>query len=310
MSIMRSVLLAGAENVWLREKAMRLPFVRRSTARFMPGETMDEALDACRRQQEQHGTGTILTHLGENLSSLAEADEVTNHYLDLLDRIAAQKLDTQVSVKLTQLGLDLGVDACGRHLAVLVERAEARGNMIWIDMESTKYVDPTLELFRRARAASPKVGLCLQAYLRRTKADLDALLPLAPAIRLVKGAYREPPELAFPDKAEVDESYYQLALRMLQPDAPAGTFLGLGTHDERLIARIRQAIAAQPGTPTPYEFEMLYGIQRPLQARLVAEKAPLRVLISYGEFWFPWYMRRLAERPANVLFVLKSLFAG
>jgi proline dehydrogenase len=310
MSIMRSVLLAGAENVWLREKAMRLPFVRRSTARFMPGETMDEALEACRRQQGQHGTGTILTHLGENLSSLAEADEVTNHYLDLLDRIAAQKLDAQVSVKLTQLGLDLGVDACGRHLAVLVERAEARGNMIWIDMESTKYVDPTLDLFRRARAASPKVGLCLQAYLRRTKADLDSLLPLAPAIRLVKGAYREPAELAFPDKAEVDESYHQLALRMLRPDVPEGTFLALGTHDERLIARIRQAIAAPPGTPTQYEFEMLYGIQRPLQARLVAEKTPLRVLISYGEFWFPWYMRRLAERPANVLFVLKSLFAG
>jgi proline dehydrogenase len=310
MSIMRSVLLAGAENVWLREKAMRLPFVRRSTARFMPGETMDEALDACRRQQGQAGTGTILTHLGENLSTLAEADEVTKHYLDLIDRIADLKLDTQVSVKLTQLGLDLGVDACARHLAVLVERAETRGNMIWIDMESTKYVDATLDVFRRARARSTKVGLCLQAYLRRTSADLDALLPLGPAIRLVKGAYREPPELAFPDKAEVDESYYQLARRMLQPDAPAGTFLGLGTHDEHLIARVRQAIAAQPGTPTQYEFEMLYGIQRPLQARLVAEKAPLRVLISYGEFWFPWYMRRLAERPANVLFVLKSLVAG
>jgi proline dehydrogenase len=310
MSIMRSVLLAGAESVWLREKAMRLPFVRRSVSRFMPGETADEALDACRRQQQQHGTGTILTHLGENLSSLAEAEAVTSDYLDLIDRIAGMGLDAQVSVKLTQLGLDLGLDACGRNLALLVSRAESHGNMVWIDMESTKYVDPTLELFRRARATSARIGLCLQAYLRRTQADLDGLLPLAPAIRLVKGAYREPPELAFPDKADVDESYYQLAVRMLQPDVPAGTFLGLGTHDERLIARIRQVLAERPAAPAAHEFEMLYGIQRPLQSRLVAEKAPLRVLISYGEYWFPWYMRRLAERPANVLFVVKSLFAG
>jgi proline dehydrogenase len=310
MSFMRSVLLAGAESAWLREKAMRRPFVRRSVSRFMPGETADEALEACRRQQEQHATGTILTHLGENLSSLDEADEVTRQYLDLLDRVAALRLDAQVSVKLTQLGLDLGLDACGSNLARLVERAGARGNLIWIDMEGTRYVDPTIELFRRVRATSTRVGLCLQAYLRRTKDDLEALLPLAPAIRLVKGAYREPPDLAFPDKTDVDESYFELAVRMIRPDVPAGTFLGLGTHDERLIARIRQAIAERPAPAITHEFEMLYGIQRPLQARLVAEKAPLRVLISYGEFWFPWYMRRLAERPANVVFVLKSLFAG
>jgi proline dehydrogenase len=310
MSIMRSALLAGAESVWLRERAMRLPFVRRSVARFMPGESMDEALAACRRQQDQLRAGAILTHLGENLSSLTEADDVTRHYLELLDRIASSALDAQVSVKLTQLGLDLGLDACGGNLMRLVEHAEARGNMIWIDMESTKYVDPTLELFRRARRASARVGVCLQAYLRRTRNDLEALLPLAPAIRLVKGAYREPPDLAFPDKADVDENYYQVALRMLQPDAPAGTFLGVGTHDERLIARVRLAIAERANAATRHEFEMLYGIQRPLQSRLVSEGAPLRVLVSYGEFWFPWYMRRLAERPANVLFVARSLFAG
>jgi proline dehydrogenase len=310
MSVMRSVLLAGAESVWLREKAMRRPFVRRSVSRFMPGETMDEALDASRRQQEQQGTGTILTHLGENVSSPSEASAVTAHYLELIDRVAAERLNAQVSVKLTQLGLDLGVDACERNLARLLERAAAQGNMLWIDMESTKYVDPTLELFRRARAKSTRVGVCLQAYLRRTKADLESLLPLAPAIRLVKGAYREPPELAFPEKADVDESYYQLAARMLEPNVAHGTFLGIGTHDDRLIGRIRSAIASRGPGPTAYEFEMLYGIQRPLQARLVAERAPLRVLISYGEFWFPWYMRRLAERPANVLFVAKSLFAG
>jgi proline dehydrogenase len=306
MSLMRSLLLAGAESVWLREKAMRRPFVRRSVSRFMPGE----AIAACRRQQEQHGTGTILTHLGENLSSLEEADDVTADYLELIDRIAKEGLDARVSVKLTQLGLDLGLDACGRNLQQLVTRAEARSNLVWIDMEGTKYVDPTLELFRQARERSPRVGLCLQAYLRRSMADLEALLPLGPAIRLVKGAYREPPNLVFPSKAEVDESYFRLAVRMLQPGVPGGTFLGIGTHDERLVERVRTELAARGADRSSYEFEMLYGIRRPLQGRLVGERAPLRVLVSYGEFWFPWYMRRLAERPANVLFVMKSLFAG
>lgn len=310
MSILRSVLLAGAENAWLRENAMRYGFVRRSVSRFMPGETVGEALAASRGQQEQHGTGTILTHLGENLSTPAEAEAVTAHYLELIDRIAAMGLNARVSVKLTQLGLDLGLDACDHNLRQLVARAESRSNIVWIDMESTRYVDPTIELFRRARARSAQVGLCLQAYLRRTTADLEALLPLAPAIRLVKGAYREPPALAFPDKADVDENYFRLAARMLRPDVPGEAFLGIGTHDGRLIERLRPVIAAGGAAPSSYEFEMLYGIQRPLQARLVAEHEPLRVLVSYGEFWFPWYMRRLAERPANVLFVAKSLFAG
>ena len=310
MSVMRSVLLAGADSVWLREKAMRWPFVRRSVSRFMPGETVDEALDACRRQQAQHGTGTILTHLGENLSSLAEAEAITADYLALIDRISSEKLDAQVSVKLTQLGLDLGLDACDRNLEQLVVRAESRSNIVWIDMESTKYVDPTIELFRRARQRSPRVGLCLQSYLRRSMADLEALLPLGAAIRLVKGAYREPANLVFSTKAEVDENYLRLAARMLQPGVPKGTFLGIGTHDAQLVDRLRSEVAARGTDRAAYEFEMLYGIQRPLQARLVAERAPLRVLISYGEFWFPWYMRRLAERPANVLFVVKNVFAG
>jgi proline dehydrogenase len=310
MSIMRSVLLAGAESVWLREKAMRWPFVRRSVARFMPGETMEEALDASARLARERGTGSILTHLGENLASLAEAESVTAHYRQLLDRVATAGLPAHVSVKLTQLGLDLGLDACHRNLWQLVEHAESRGNMVWIDMESTRYVDPTLDLFRRARQRSSRVGVCLQAYLRRSMADLEALLPLSPAIRLVKGAYREPPALAFPDKPDVDENYFQLASRILAPGVAPGTFLGVGTHDERLVGRVR-ALAAERGVaPDRFEVEMLYGIQRPLQARLVAEGVPLRVLISYGEFWFPWYMRRLAERPANVMFVAKSMVGG
>jgi proline dehydrogenase len=310
MAMMRSALLAGAESVWLREKAMRYRFVRRSVSRFMPGESMDEALEASRRQERDRGTGTILTHLGENLTSPAEAEVVTAHYLQLIDRIAAGGLNAQISVKLTQLGLDLGMDGCLKNLSQLVERSDSHRNMVWIDMESTPYVDRTLQVFRKMRERSTRVGVCLQAYLRRSQSDLEALLPLAPAIRVVKGAYREPPSLAFPGKADVDENYFRLASRLVQGDVKPGTFLGIGTHDERLIERIRGVIRERQAAPSGHEFEMLYGIRRPLQGRLVAEQAPVRVLISYGEFWFPWYMRRLAERPANVLFVARSMFGG
>jgi proline dehydrogenase len=308
MGLMRSVLLAGSQSTWLRERAMRHRFVRRSVSRFMPGETPDDALRAARELQEQ-GPGTILTHLGENLASAAEADAVASHYLDLLQRVHDGKFDAQVSVKPTQLGLDLDPELCFRHLRTLTARAAALGNMVWIDMEGTPYVDPTLALFRRVRQDFPQIGICLQAYLYRTLADVDALLPLGPAIRLVKGAYKEPAAVAIPRKSDVDENFFTVASRLLGDGARRhGARLAIATHDARLIARLQQAIG-RAGTPKEtYEFEMLYGIQRGLQASLQEQGWPLRVLISYGEYWFPWYMRRLAERPANVLFVARNLF--
>ncbi len=307
MSLMRSVLLAGSRSAWLRERAIRWQFVRRSTSRFMPGETVDEALAAARLLQEQR-VGTILTRLGENVTAAVEAEAVTAHYLDLMDRLAAGDIDARVSVKPTQLGLDLDAALCRANLERLVARAEKLGNFVWIDMESSAYVDRTLDLFRRARERSPRVGVCLQAYLRRTAVDLESLLPLAPAIRLVKGAYREPPSRAFPSKKDVDENYFELASRLLDDDAQrAGALVAIGTHDTRLIERLRRRIAARAIPRSGYEFEMLYGIQPRLQARLLEQHEPLRVLISYGEFWFPWYMRRLAERPANVWFVARNM---
>lgn len=307
MSVLRAVLLAGSQNAWLRNRAMRHPFVRRSVSRFMPGETLDEALEAARRLARR-GAASVLTHLGENISEAAESEAVTAHYLDVLHRVGDEHLDAQISVKPTQLGLDLDLETCFRHLMTLVEQASATCSFVWIDMESTPYVDLTLELFRRLRAASPHVGVCLQAYLRRTAVDLESLLPLAPVIRLVKGAYKEPASSAFPDKKDVDENYFDLASRLLEDDAQrAGVVLAIGTHDERLIERLRRRIVAR-GIPTSsYEFEMLYGIQPRLQARLLEEREALRILISYGEFWFPWYMRRLAERPANVWFVARNM---
>ncbi len=310
MSVMRSVLLAGSRSVWLRERAMRWRFVRRSTARFMPGETVDDALDAARRLQQQ-GAGAILTRLGENVVTAAEAEAVTAHYLELLDRLTAGGIDARVSVKPTQLGLDLDAGLCRSNLERLVGRAEACGNFVWIDMESSAYVDPTLDLFRRVRERSASVGVCLQAYLRRSVADLEALLPLGPAIRVVKGAYSEPPEVAFPRKRDVNENFFALCSRMLRPDAVGnGAKLAVGTHDASLVERVH-AVIATSGAPAPdVEFEMLFGIQRGLQAKLVSAGVPLRALISYGEFWFPWYMRRLAERPANVWFIVRNILGG
>jgi len=306
----RSALLAGSQSAWLRRQATRRGFVRRSVSRFMPGESVDDALAAAARLREQ-GAATILTRLGENISDAGEADEVTGHYLRVLDAVSAQVLDAQISVKLTQLGLDLDRERCFRNLRALLEHAAAAGNFVWIDMEGSDYVDATLDVFRRARALSSRVGVCLQAYLRRTPADLESLLPLGPAIRLVKGAYKEPADRAFPRKRDVDESFFTLATRLLGPEVlGAGSLLGIATHDARLVERLRAFIAAGAVPEGAYEFEMLYGIQRPLQARLAAEKARLRVLISYGEYWFPWYMRRLAERPANVWFVARSLWSG
>ena len=309
MGLMRNAFLAGSRSVWLRERAMRSGVVRRSVSRFMPGEALDDALEATRALQQQ-GAGTVLTQLGENIKDASEAEAVRRHYLDVLDLAAARKLDAQISVKPTQLGLDLDRELCLAHLKVLVERAEQLGNFVWIDMESSAYVDATLDLFRRARAVSPRVGVCLQAYLRRTPADLEALLPLRPALRLVKGAYQEPADRAFPDKKDVDEAYFSLAARILeQVRGTEGGMLAIGTHDARLIDRLR-ALAGERAVPrAAYEFEMLFGIQRGLQSRLVRGGERLRVLISYGSYWFPWYMRRLAERPANVWFVARNLFS-
>ena len=307
MSLTRRLLLAASTNAWLREQAMRRRFIRRSVSRFMPGEHIDDALAAA-RTLGQRGATTILTHLGENLERVEEAEEVTRHYLDVLDRVAVAGLDAQISIKPTQLGLDLDAALCARNLDRLVERAEQRRNFVWIDMESSPYVDRTLSLFRGVRARSARVGVALQAYLYRTEADVEALMPLGAAIRMVKGAYLEPPEVAYPGKRDVDEQFYRLSCRLLVENVAPGAVLHIGTHDAALTERLLAFIDAT-GIPKPaYELAMLYGIQRSQQRRLRAAERPLRVLISYGEHWFPWYMRRLAERPANIWFVVKNVF--
>ena len=308
MPFLRNALLAASTNPWLRDRATKTAFVRRSVARFMPGEQIEDALRAARELAPQRIT-TILTRLGENLTTAAEFDEVTVHYLDVLDRIAGSGLDAHISVKPTQLGLDLDPALCEKNLERLIARAGERRTFVWIDMEGSPYVDRTIALFRRMRQRTDLVGIALQAYLYRSREDVESLIPLGAAIRIVKGAYLEPPAVAFPKKADVDANFFELSTRLLASDARRpGALLHIATHDIPLADRLAAYIAQHDVPSSAYEFAMLYGIQRGQQARLAGEGRRLRVLISYGEHWFPWYMRRLAERPANVWFVLRTIF--
>lgn len=303
---MRSVLLAASENRWLREQAPRVWFVRRTVSRFMPGETLEDALAAASRFK-QKGMGTVFTYLGENITDPAEAERVTEHYQTVLECIGERGLETEISVKLTQLGLDHDPELAFKNLTRLTERASAK-SVVWIDMESSSYVDATLDLYRRARRAYPHVGVCLQAYLYRTAADLESFIPLGAAIRLVKGAYREPPKIAFPRKKDVDENFFALSKKLLSEEARcAGVRAAIATHDPNLIQRIQQYALREGLGKNSLEFQMLYGIQRGLQLRLAQEGWKSIALIAYGNYWFPWFMRRLAERPANTLFVIRNL---
>jgi proline dehydrogenase len=306
MGLSRSILLRLSRSPWLAEQFRTRAFARRAVRRFMPGEDLAAALDAS-AELAKAGIGTVLTQLGEQVRSGAEAEAVRNHYEQVFDQLRERFLPTQVSVKLTHLGLDVGREACARHVLALAAKAQEEGSFLWIDIEESRYVDATLEIYRRARTERTNVGVCLQAYLRRTPQDLMALLPLSPAIRLVKGAYNEPSDVALPRKQDVDAQFYTLAVRLLDAAAGGRATAVFGTHDLRLLDRIR-AQAETRSAVGRYEVHMLYGVRSDAQRALAAQGTKVRVLISYGVHWFAWYMRRLAERPANVWFVLRSAF--
>lgn len=308
MSLARSALLKISDNQWMRANGTRLPFVRRAVSKFMPGESFEDMLAAARATAAE-GIGAVFTRLGENVNDLAEADAVARHYLEVIDRIKAAGLTCEPSIKLTQLGLDIDRELAYGHLRDLAARAQAAGSYLWIDMEQSPYVDVTLDVAKRLQAEFPAVGVCLQAYLMRTRQDLEEVTSRGIGVRLVKGAYNEPPAVAFPKKSDVDANYLALAQLMLSagPRA-AGSRAVFGTHDLDLIAAIRRHAQSLGLPAAAYEFHMLYGIQKAAQLRLAKDGAVVRVLIAYGEYWFPWYMRRLAERPANVWFVVRSLF--
>jgi proline dehydrogenase len=309
MALMRSILLAASQNKWLRENAVNYPFVRRSVSRFMPGESLDAAMEAA-RGLGQKKIASVFTNLGENVKDRAEALQVTGHYLEVLRRIHASGLNSEISVKLTQLGLDLSPDFCFENLERIIAQGK-KDAIVWVDMEASPYVDATLDIYKRALAKYPNAGICLQAYLYRTQKDIEGLLPMRPSIRLVKGAYKEPPEIAYPSKHDVDENYFALAKTMMAAQAsgrsPRAAF---GTHDVKLIRRLAEH-AVQNGFPrNNFEVQMLYGIQREEQERLAREGYRSGVLVAYGTYWYPWFVRRLAERPANLWFMARNLFAA
>jgi proline dehydrogenase len=308
MGIARQLLLKGSESRWLSDRLSRRAFVQRAVTRFMPGEELESAVDAA-DSMVASGITSILTLLGENVGDAAAAEEVVSAYEEILGRVSDRGLDAYISVKPTHLGLDLGLDVAHRNVERVVEESAARNRFVAVDMESSAYVEPTLDLFRRLRERYENVGLCLQSYLYRTPGDLESLLPLRPMIRLVKGAYKEPADLAYPRKTDVDEAFLRLSDRLLEAVAEGEAQAAFGTHDMGLIKRVRERAVATGVEADAYEIQMLYGIQREAQARLARDGHRVRVLISYGEYWFPWYMRRLAERPANVLFVLRNAFA-
>lgn len=309
MALMRSLLLAASQNKWLRENAVNYPFVRQSVSRFMPGESLDAAIEAA-RGLEQKKIASIFTNLGENVKDRSEALQVADHYLEALRRIRESGLNTEISVKLTQLGLDLSPDFCFENLDRIIAE-EKKDSIVWVDMEGSPYVEATLDIYKRALRKYPNVGICLQSYLYRTGKDVEALLPLRPSIRLVKGAYKEPPEVAFPGKRDVDENYFSLAKTMLAAQSEGRCVrAAFGTHDVKLIRRLADHAAQNGFQNKNLEVQMLYGIQREEQERLAREGYRSAVLVAYGTYWYPWFVRRLAERPANLWFMARNLFAS
>jgi proline dehydrogenase len=273
----------------------------------MPGDDLDSAIKAAVEFKAQ-GIGSLLTRLGENVKNLAEAGEVVEHYEALFAQVAEMKLDAEISVKPTQLGLDIDAAAAYSNLERLARAAAKANSFLWVDMEGSPYTEPTLDLYRRLRAGHERTGVALQAYLHRTVDDIVKLLPLKPAIRLVKGAYAEPATIAFSAKKDVDANYLALCALMLPHVKQARLRLVLASHDVDLIARITRYGQALGLERAQLEVAMLYGIRADQQLKLAREGYVVKDLISYGDAWYAWYLRRLAERPANMLFVARQLF--
>jgi proline dehydrogenase len=306
MGVTRALLLAASQNSWLRERASRFAFVRKSVSRFMPGETLDDAIAAA-RDLKRKNIASVLTHLGENIFDKQEAENVAAQYQQALARIRGENLDAEISVKLTQLGLNLSPELCEQNLRRLLA-AENPVKTLWIDMEASGYVDATLGIYRTLLADFPNAGICLQAYLHRTVVDIEALLPMKPTIRLVKGAYAEPAEISIQNKSAINKNYLVLAEMLLRAQVRGEMRrAAFATHDAKIICRITDFADAERISRSEVEVQMLFGIQRGEQERLAAGGWRSGVLIAYGDYWYPWFVRRLAERPANLWLLVLNL---
>ncbi len=302
--LMRNSILWAANNGTLRRQVMRSRLARPVARRFVAGETAMQALETT-AQLNAKGAHVTLDYLGENVTSAAEAAAVRDTYLGLINEITQRSLDCNVSLKLTALGLDIDHDTCRANLRAILQAAQPHDLFVRLDMEGSAYTQTTLDIFEQMFVGEGfrNVGVVLQSYLYRSANDVERMNELGARVRLCKGAYKEPPTLAYPDKADVDRNYRELARRLLC----YGNYPGLATHDSAIIDWIKQFLRDERIGRERYEFQMLYGVRRDLQQQLIAEGHHLRVYVPFGEAWYPYLMRRMAERPANLLFILKAL---
>ena len=301
---LRAFFLWLAGRRWLGRMAMATPLIRRMPFRFVAGTTLDQAVEAVRTLNAT-GAMATLDVLGESVEDRAAADRAAAAYVEAIERIAAEGMDANVSIKLTQMGLDLGVEECLSVLAPVAAAGATHGVFIRIDMESSDYTDRTLEVVDRLRADGFDVGPVIQAYLHRSPADVEQLATERVRTRICKGAYAEPPEVAHQDREAIGDAFVSLSERLMEADA----YPGIATHDPEMIGRVSASARERGIGPERFEFQLLYGVRRDLQRRLLADGYRMRVYVPYGTEWYPYFMRRLAERPANVLFVLRSLFS-
>src|SRR5882724_12504073 len=303
----RSALIYLSRQEGLKEFAAKFGLFRKLTTRFIAGENIDQAVAAI-RDLNAHGCSASFDHLNESVGSVAETEAEVREYLDVLARIHDTGIDSNVSIKLTQFGLDIDPELTYRNARRVVEDAARRGNFVRVDMEASNVTQVTLDIFKRLREefGLNDAGIVLQSYLRRTYDDAQQLLKLPARIRICKGAYNEPPEVAFPDKKDVDENY----IRVMQLLLSSGIYHGIATHDPKMIdATIN--FSKKEGIPKEaFEFQMLYGVRRDLQRQLAKDGYNMRVYVPYGKHWYPYFMRRLGERPANIWSVFKNLLKG
>ena len=300
--MLRGLLLVLSRQLWLRHWMETSPSADRLTSRFVAGSTLEREVAVCQKLNAD-GYLATLDHLGESVTSLQEADQSRDAYLKAIDEIARLNLQATISVKLTQLGLDLSGAAARAAMECLVARARSIGRMVEVDMESSQYTSRTLELVSELHAKFGSVRAVIQAYLHRSEGDIEDLCRQSIPVRLCKGAYREPPEVAFPRKQDVDANYVRLMLALFD----RGAYPAIATHDENILRTATAYIRERKIPADRFEFQMLYGVGRELQRRLVTDGFRLRLYVPYGDAWYPYFMRRLAERPANALFLAKNL---
>ena len=303
--MLRSILLKLSASPGFAHWVISNNSTRKMSRRFVAGETLDDAIAAARKCNSL-GMMASLDYLGENVATTTDAQRARDAYLEIFDRIAAEKLEANVSCKLTQMGLELSPEFCEGLVESVVERAASHGNFLRVDMEGSIYTQRTVELVKRIRARNAAIGTVIQAYLYRSEKDIQDLLAYGCRIRLCKGAYKETADVAFERKEDVDGNYVRLTRVLL----PSGVYHGIATHDPKMIGETIRAAAEMQISKDAFEFQMLYGIRTDLQRRLVQGGYRVRVYIPYGNDWFPYFMRRLAERPANIGFLMRNFFRG